>query len=111
MIRRPPRSSPPADAGDERPSPAITPSAPDIRASPSGIPLATVYRPEDARVDYDRDLGDPGQYPFTRGVQATMYRGRLWTMRQYAGYGTAAETNRRFKHLLDAGQTGLSVAF
>jgi methylmalonyl-CoA mutase, N-terminal domain len=70
-----------------------------------------VYRPEDARVDYKRDLGDPGEFPFTRGVQATMYRGRLWTMRQYAGYGTAAETNRRFRHLLEAGQTGVSVAF
>jgi methylmalonyl-CoA mutase N-terminal domain/subunit len=96
---------------DERPSRATTPSAPDIRTSPSGIPLAPVYRPEDARVDYGRDLADPGEYPFTRGVQTTMYRGRLWTMRQYAGYGTAVETNRRFKHLLDAGQTGLSVAF
>ncbi|HET7373979.1 MAG TPA: methylmalonyl-CoA mutase family protein [Gemmatimonadaceae bacterium] len=79
--------------------------------SPSGIPIATVYRPDDARVDYARDLGDPGTFPFTRGIQPTMYRGRLWTMRQYAGFGTAAETNRRFRLLLDAGQTGLSVAF
>jgi methylmalonyl-CoA mutase, N-terminal domain len=70
-----------------------------------------VYRPEDASVDYTHDLGDPGEFPFTRGIQPTMYRGRLWTMRQYAGFGTAAETNRRFRHLLDAGQTGLSVAF
>src|SRR5439155_12594335 len=70
-----------------------------------------VYGPNDAPVDYVRDLGDPGQFPFTRGIQPTMYRGRLWTMRQYAGFGTAAETNRRFRHLLDAGQTGLSVAF
>jgi methylmalonyl-CoA mutase N-terminal domain/subunit len=62
-------------------------------------------------MDYARDLGDPGAFPFTRGVQPTMYRGRLWTMRQYAGFGTAAETNQRFRHLLDAGQTGLSVAF
>jgi methylmalonyl-CoA mutase, N-terminal domain len=62
-------------------------------------------------VDYERDLGDPGRFPYTRGIQATMYRGRLWTMRQYAGFGTAAETNARFKHLLEAGQTGLSVAF
>src|SRR5436190_18801811 len=68
-----------------------------------------VYRPQD--IDYDRDLADPGQFPFTRGIQPTMYRGRLWTMRQYAGFGTAAETNRRFRMLLDAGQTGLSVAF
>src|SRR6185503_1725392 len=57
------------------------------------------------------DVGDPGSFPFTRGVQPTMYRGRLWTMRQYAGFGTAAETNERFHHLLKAGQTGLSVAF
>ena len=81
------------------------------KTSPSGLPIAPVYRPDDAPVDYTHDLGDPGQYPFTRGVQASMYRGRLWTMRQYAGFGTAAETNRRFHHLLSAGQTGLSVAF
>jgi methylmalonyl-CoA mutase N-terminal domain/subunit len=81
------------------------------RLSPSGIPLAPVYRPADAPVDYDRDLGDPGAFPFTRGVQGSMYRGRLWTMRQYAGFGTAQETNERFRHLLAAGQTGLSVAF
>src|SRR5436305_11542333 len=79
--------------------------------SPSGIPIEPVYRPNDAEVEYTTDLGDPGTYPFTRGVQPTMYRGRLWTMRQYAGFGTAAETNRRFRMLLDAGQTGLSVAF
>jgi methylmalonyl-CoA mutase N-terminal domain/subunit len=79
--------------------------------SPSGLPIETVYRPADAPLDYAHDLGDPGAFPFTRGVQPTMYRGRLWTMRQYAGFGTAAETNRRFRLLLDAGQTGLSVAF
>jgi methylmalonyl-CoA mutase N-terminal domain/subunit len=62
-------------------------------------------------VDYERDLGDPGSFPFTRGVQPTMYRGRLWTMRQYAGFGTARQTNERFRLLLDKGQTGLSVAF
>src|SRR4051812_23214331 len=81
------------------------------RHSPSGIPIAPVYRPRDSTTDYARDLGDPGAFPFTRGVQPTMYRGRLWTMRQYAGFGTAAETNRRFRLLLEAGQTGLSVAF
>src|SRR5918911_543480 len=73
--------------------------------------IKPVYRPEDAPIEYERDLGDPGAFPFTRGVQPTMYRGRLWTMRQYAGFGTAAETNRRFRLLLEAGQTGLSVAF
>ena len=81
------------------------------RLSPSGIPIKTVYRPEDAKLDYGSDLGDPGQWPYTRGVQPTMYRGRLWTMRQYAGFGSAKSTNERFKHLLAAGQTGLSVAF
>ena len=70
-----------------------------------------MYRPDDAVTDYGRDLNDPGRFPFTRGVQPTMYRGRLWTMRQYAGFGTAAETNERFHHLLAVGQTGLSVAF
>src|SRR5436190_23379990 len=83
----------------------------DTVDSPSGLPIEPVYRPVDAPVDYARDLADPGHYPFTRGVQPTMYRGRLWTMRQYAGFGTAAETNGRFRHLLAAGQTGLSVAF
>jgi methylmalonyl-CoA mutase N-terminal domain/subunit len=82
----------------------------DEKISPSGLPKNVVYRP-DASLDYDRDLGDPARFPFTRGVQPTMYRGRLWTMRQYAGFGTAAETNRRFRLLLEAGQTGLSVAF
>jgi methylmalonyl-CoA mutase N-terminal domain/subunit len=84
---------------------------PDELLSPSGLPIAPVYRPADADVDYDRDLGDPGSYPYTRGVQPTMYRGRLWTMRQYAGFGTAQETNARFRLLLEKGQTGLSVAF
>jgi methylmalonyl-CoA mutase N-terminal domain/subunit len=70
-----------------------------------------VYGPADWAGDYGRDLGDPGAFPFTRGVYPTMYRGRLWTMRQYAGFGTAEETNARFRHLLAAGQTGLSVAF
>ena len=79
--------------------------------SPSGLPIEPVYRPDNSPVDYKSDLNDPGSFPFTRGVQPTMYRGRLWTMRQYAGFGTAAETNRRFRLLLEAGQTGLSVAF
>ncbi len=81
------------------------------RLSPSGIPVAPVIRPDDVPIDYAHDLGDPGKFPFTRGVQPTMYRGRLWTMRQYAGFGTAKSTNERFKLLLEAGQTGLSVAF
>ncbi len=70
------------------------------------------YRPEDIHdFDYERDLGDPGTFPFTRGVYPTMYSGRLWTMRQYAGYATAEESNRRYQYLLSQGQTGLSVAF
>ncbi len=78
----------------------------------AGIPLDRVYTPlHVADQEYERDLGYPGEYPFTRGVQPTMYRGRLWTMRQYAGFGTADETNRRFQYLLQQGQTGLSVAF
>ncbi len=81
------------------------------KETPSGLPVDAVYRPGDESIDYANDLADPGAFPFTRGVQTTMYRGRLWTMRQYAGFGTASETNRRFRLLLDAGQTGLSVAF
>ena len=81
------------------------------RLTPSGIPVPVVVRPGDVTIDYARDLADPGVFPFTRGVQPTMYRGRLWTMRQYAGFGTAKSTNERFKLLLEAGQTGLSVAF
>jgi methylmalonyl-CoA mutase, N-terminal domain len=81
------------------------------KTTPSGIPVKAVYRPSDADVNYTSDIGEPGEWPYTRGVQPTMYRGRVWTMRQYAGFGTARETNERFRHLLDAGQTGLSVAF
>jgi len=77
----------------------------------SSIPLPRVLAPEDPDPDYNGKLGFPGEYPFTRGVQPTMYRGRLWTMRQYAGYATAEESNRRYHYLLDHGQTGLSVAF
>ena len=83
------------------------------RVTDAGIEVRPVYGPTDleGRFDAERDLGSPGDPPFTRGVYSTMYRGRLWTMRQYAGMGTAAETNRRFRYLLDHGQTGLSVAF
>lgn len=77
----------------------------------SGEPLKELYTPGDVDLDYDRDLGYPGQFPYTRGVHASMYRGRLWTMRQFAGFGDATQTNERFKFLLDHGQTGLSVAF
>jgi methylmalonyl-CoA mutase N-terminal domain/subunit len=77
----------------------------------SGVPLDRIYTPTDVETDYMGTLGFPGEYPFTRGVQPTMYRGRFWTMRQYAGYATAEESNARYKYLLEQGQTGLSVAF
>jgi methylmalonyl-CoA mutase, N-terminal domain len=82
------------------------------RSTDSGIPISPLYRPEDLTGwSYESALGDPGEHPFTRGVYPTMYRGRLWTMRQYGGYATAEESNRRYRYLLDQGQTGLSVAF
>src|SRR5580692_12633968 len=85
--------------------------ADEVKTS-SGMPVEVVYRAKDlAGFDAATELGEPGAYPYTRGVQPTMYRGRLWTMRQYAGFGTAAATNLRFKFLLEAGQTGLSCAF
>jgi methylmalonyl-CoA mutase N-terminal domain/subunit len=90
-------------------------SAPERRerfATSSDLEVRDLYTPADtAGLDESRDLGRPGEFPFTRGVQATMYRSRFWTMRQYAGFATAEETNRRFRYLLDQGQTGLSVAF
>ncbi len=77
----------------------------------SGLEVEPLYSPDNVDVDYERDLGWPGEFPFTRGVYPSMYRGRLWTMRQFAGFGTAEETNERFRYLLEHGQTGLSVAF
>jgi methylmalonyl-CoA mutase N-terminal domain/subunit len=102
--------------GEQDPrKPIATPIEKPIETS-AGIPLAEVYDEESLsgrRPPFDpaRDLGRPGEFPFTRGVHASMYRGKLWTMRQYAGFGTAAESNRRYKFLLASGQTGLSVAF
>jgi methylmalonyl-CoA mutase, N-terminal domain len=85
----------------------------DERRTESGIEVKPVYRPEDLGEDFDYSerLGDPGEYPYARGPYPSMYRGRPWTMRQYAGFGTAAETNARFKYLIENGQTGISVAF
>ena len=77
----------------------------------SGLENEPLYTPDNVELDYERDLGFPGSHPFTRGVYPSMYRGRLWTMRQFAGFGTAEETNARFRYLLDHGQTGLSTAF
>src|SRR5436853_771723 len=78
----------------------------------SGIELPVDFNPANSEpIEYDRDLGDPGQFPYTRGIRRNMYRGRPWTMRQYAGYATAEESNARYKYLLSQGTTGLSVAF
>jgi methylmalonyl-CoA mutase N-terminal domain/subunit len=77
----------------------------------SGLENEPLYTPANVEIDYDRDLGYPGAFPYTRGVYPSMYRGRLWTMRQFAGFGTAEETNARFRYLRDHGQTGLSTAF
>jgi methylmalonyl-CoA mutase, N-terminal domain len=80
--------------------------------TPSGIPLPVDFNPDNtSEINYDEDLGAPGEYPYTRGIYQNMYRGRLWTMRQYAGYATAEESNARYKYLLSQGTTGLSVAF
>jgi len=83
----------------------------ELHSTISGIENEQLYSPGNVEIDYDRDLGRPGEFPFTRGVYPTMYRGRLWTMRQFAGFGTAEETNERFHYLLEHGQTGLSTAF
>jgi methylmalonyl-CoA mutase N-terminal domain/subunit len=78
--------------------------------TPSGLEVHALYAPEDVKPDYS-SVGYPGEFPFTRGIQPTMYRGRLWTMRQYAGFASAEESNKRYKYLLSQGQTGLSIAF
>ncbi|OFW11273.1 MAG: methylmalonyl-CoA mutase [Acidobacteria bacterium RIFCSPLOWO2_12_FULL_59_11] len=98
----------------KRDNPAETASegSPEKFQTGSGIEINPVYHPNDRKdFSYERDLGRPGEYPFTRGVHPTMYRGRLWTMRQYAGFGTAAESNKRYKYLMSQGQRALSVAF
>ncbi len=88
------------------------PERPAETTTQSGMPIKRIYTPEDnASLDYGRDLAFPGEYPYTRGAQATMYRAKPWTMRMFAGFGTAEETNARFHYLLEHGQTGLSIAF
>ena len=95
-----------------KPALAKSPDRSALFTDSSGSPVERVYTPADtAGLDYARDIGYPGEFPYTRGVQPTMFRGRLWTMRQYAGFGSAAETNSRFRYLLGQGQGGLSVAF
>src|SRR5262245_16084215 len=91
---------------------AAAPTRPRPPTTVSGAPVEPLYTPDSLNgFDHDTDLGYPGQYPFARGVHASMYRSRLWTMRQFAGFGTARQTNERFKFLLEKGQTGLSTAF
>ena len=97
---------------DTKTHPAPSSKPTELQETSSHITVNPLYSPVDLEgMDYDRDLSYPGQFPYTRGVQATMYRGRLWTMRQYAGMGDAEESNRRYKYLLSNGTTGLSVAF
>ena len=97
---------------DTKTKPAAVAADPQLLQTTSHIEVNPLYTPEDlADFNYERELGYPGQFPYTRGVQATMYRGRLWTMRQYAGMGDAEESNKRYKYLLSNGTTGLSVAF
>src|SRR5947209_7917165 len=90
---------------------AASPQRDALFSTISGEPIDPLYTERDLPGDPDEAIGLPGEYPYTRGVYPSMYRGRLWTMRQFAGYGTAQETNRRFKYLLSHGQTGLSTAF
>ena len=100
------------EAESLRPALEKSPERPALFATSTGAPVDRLYTPADiAALDYLRDLGFPGEFPYTRGVQPTVHRGRLWTMRQYAGFGSAVETNKRFRYLLAQGQSGLSVAF
>ncbi len=106
------RANASAQTGQKASSGKNTGKEPGIRRTDSGIEIASVYRPSDLEGwDAEGQLGEPGKPPYTRGIYPDMYRGRLWTMRQYAGFGTAEATNERFKFLLSAGQTGLSCAF
>src|SRR5579871_1179282 len=99
-------------AGEWRDRYDVTPERQgELFSTISGVENEPLYSPDNVEIDYERDLGWPGQFPFTRGVYPSMYRGRLWTMRQFAGFGTAEETNARFRYLLEHGQTGLSTAF
>jgi len=99
--------APPGPLEEPRPREA-PPIPPDTLG---GLPLATWYGPENSTIDVERDLGEPGSFPYTRGVHRTMYRDKVWTMRQFAGFGSARDTNERYRFLLDQGQMGLSVAF
>ena len=101
-----------ATTPDQEPSiaPVVGPDDPR-RFTDSGIEIKNTYVEDDVLPDVEERLGEPGEYPYTRGIHPDMYRGRKWTMRQYAGYATAAETNQRFRYLIEHGSTGLSMAF
>ena len=111
MATTEPRKTTPTDAWREEVYEATPERQGELFSTIGGIENDPLYSPDSVDVDYDRDLGYPGVYPFTRGVYPSMYRGKLWTMRQFAGFGTAEETNERFRYLLEHGQTGLSTAF
>jgi methylmalonyl-CoA mutase N-terminal domain/subunit len=111
MATTEPRESSPTDAWREELYEATPERRGELFSTISGVENEPLYTPDNVDLDYERDLGYPGAFPFTRGVYPSMYRGRLWTMRQFAGFGTAEETNERFRYLLDHGQTGLSTAF
>src|SRR5690242_17645184 len=111
MASTEPRKQTPTGAWREALYDAVPEREGELFSTISGIDNEPLETPDTVDVDYERDLGYPGAYPFTRGVYPSMYRGRLWTMRQFAGFGTAEETNARFHYLLDHGQTGLSTAF
>jgi methylmalonyl-CoA mutase, N-terminal domain len=106
-----PRQTTPTDRWREESYASAPERQGELFSTMSGIENEPLVTPDSSAVDYERDLGYPGAFPFTRGVYPSMYRGRLWTMRQFAGFGTAGETNERFRYLLEHGQTGLSTAF
>ena len=111
MATTEPRNSSPTGVWREELYEASPERQGELFSTISGVENEPLATPDNSEVDYERDLGFPGAFPFTRGVYPSMYRGRLWTMRQFAGFGTAAETNERFRYLLEHGQTGLSTAF
>src|SRR5208282_3112479 len=95
-----------------KPTLVKSPERQEVFTTLSGVPINRLYTPADlSEFDYSRDLGDPGEYPYTRGIHPTMYRGKIWTMRQFSGFGSPKDTNQRLHYLLKQGQTGLSIAF
>jgi len=95
-----------------KPTLAKSPERQEVFTTLSGVPINRLYTPADlSEFDYSQDLGDPGEYPYTRGIHPTMYRGKIWTMRQFSGFGSPEDTNQRLHYLLKQGQTGLSIAF